>query len=171
VLRRGFGPSCEGRGMADTAAHLVDRVLPEIAIRQWVLTLPYPLRYRYANDARLSSEVLRAFLRSLFAEFRRRARDRWDEQCGSLTFIQRFGSALNLNVHSHPGARRRLLCCARFTPSRLPVNEDCALQGSALGEASTATQSGDWTLRDRAFFAVPSRRLYGNLATLCMNGV
>ena len=32
--------------MADTAAHLVDRVLPEVSIRQWVLTLPYPLRYR-----------------------------------------------------------------------------------------------------------------------------
>ncbi len=31
--------------MADVAAHLVDRVLPEVPIRQWVLTLPYPLRY------------------------------------------------------------------------------------------------------------------------------
>jgi hypothetical protein len=30
--------------MADTAAQLVDRVLPEVPIRQWVLTLPYPLR-------------------------------------------------------------------------------------------------------------------------------
>jgi hypothetical protein len=60
----------------DTAAHLVDRVLPEVAIRQWVLTLPYPLRYRCAYDARLASEVLRAFIRSLFAEIRRRARSR-----------------------------------------------------------------------------------------------
>jgi hypothetical protein len=37
--------------MADTAAHLVDRVLPEVPIRQWVLTLPYPLRHRCAYDA------------------------------------------------------------------------------------------------------------------------
>jgi ribosomal protein S27E len=44
--RRGFCPSCGGRRMADTAAHLVDRVLPPVSIRQWVLTLPYPLRYR-----------------------------------------------------------------------------------------------------------------------------
>jgi hypothetical protein len=28
---RGFCPSCGGRRMADTAAHLVDRVLPEVA--------------------------------------------------------------------------------------------------------------------------------------------
>ena len=44
--RRGFCPSCGGRRMSDAAAHLVDRVLPEVPIRQWVLTLPYPLRYR-----------------------------------------------------------------------------------------------------------------------------
>ena len=37
---RGFCPSCGGRRMADTAAHLVDRVLPRVPVRQWVLTLP-----------------------------------------------------------------------------------------------------------------------------------
>jgi len=90
--------------MADTAAHLVDRVLPEVPIRQWVLTLPYPLRYRCAYDATLASAVLRAFVRSLFAELRRRARRHWDArstQCGAVTFVQRFGSALNLNLHFH----------------------------------------------------------------------
>jgi hypothetical protein len=102
--RRGFCPSCGGRRMADTAAHLVDCVLPEVPIRQWVLTLPYPLRYRCAYDAGLTSQVLRAFLRALFAGFRRRAREHWRTprgQCGAVTFIQRFGSALNLNVHFH----------------------------------------------------------------------
>src|SRR5512145_2145904 len=38
---RGFCPSCGGRRMADTAAHLVDRVFPEAPVRQWVLTLPW----------------------------------------------------------------------------------------------------------------------------------
>jgi hypothetical protein len=28
--------------MADTAAHLVDRVLPEVPVRQWALSLPCP---------------------------------------------------------------------------------------------------------------------------------
>jgi hypothetical protein len=90
--------------MAETAAHLVDRVLPEVPVRQWVLTLPYPLRYRCAYDARLTSRVLRAFLRALFAELRRRARHHWQmrpDQCGAVIFIQRFGSALNLNLHFH----------------------------------------------------------------------
>ena len=86
--------------MADTAAWLVDRVLPYVPVRQWVLTLPYPLRYRCAWDARLTTEVLRAFSRSLFADQRRRARQFFGiqrGQNGSVTFIQRFGSALNLN--------------------------------------------------------------------------
>ncbi|HIF23323.1 MAG TPA: hypothetical protein EYQ27_15815 [Gemmatimonadetes bacterium] len=90
--------------MADTAAHLVDRVLPEVPVRQWVLTLPYPLRYRCAYDAKLTSAVLRAFLQALFAELRRRVQRQWGvraEQCGAVTFIQRFGSALNLNIHFH----------------------------------------------------------------------
>ena len=102
--RRGFCPACGGRRMANTAAHLVDRVLPELPIRQWVLTLLYPLRYRCAYDARLTSAVLRAFIRALFAELRRRSREAWGtraRQCGAVTFIQRFGSALNLNVAFH----------------------------------------------------------------------
>jgi hypothetical protein len=95
--------------MAHTAADLVDRVLPEAPVRQWVLTLPYALRYRCAYDARLTSEVLRAFIRALFAELRRRVRRQWGvraEQCGAVTFVQRFGSALDLNVHFHSRPRR-----------------------------------------------------------------
>jgi len=90
--------------MADTAAHLVERVLPEVPVRQWVLTLPYPLRYRCAWNARLTSEALRCFLRAVFTDYRRRAkRDLGVSRvaCGSVTFIQRFGSALNLTPHFH----------------------------------------------------------------------
>jgi hypothetical protein len=90
--------------MADTAAHLVDRVLPEVPVRQWVLTLPYPLRYRCAWNAKLTTEVLRCFLRAVFADYRRRAKRDLGIKggaCGSVTFIQRFGSALNLTPHFH----------------------------------------------------------------------
>ncbi len=48
--------------------------------------------------------MLRAFLRSLFADHRRRARIHHgvqQAQCGSVTAIQRFGSALNLAPHFH----------------------------------------------------------------------
>jgi hypothetical protein len=41
--------------MADTTAHLVDHVLPHVAVRQWVLTLPIPLRSRVAFDHEIES--------------------------------------------------------------------------------------------------------------------
>ena len=53
--------------MADTAAHLVDRVFPRVPIRQWVLSLPYALRYRLAYDAGLMRDVLAIFTRTVFA--------------------------------------------------------------------------------------------------------
>ena len=101
---RGFCPSCLGRRMADTAAHLVDRVLPQAPVRQRVLTLPFALRYRLAYDAALTSVVLREFVRGAFASYRRRARQHGPirrARGGAVTFIQRFGDALNLNVHFH----------------------------------------------------------------------
>ena len=101
---RGFCPSCGGRRMADTAAWLVDRVLPEVPVRQWVLTLPFALRYRLAYDAGLTAVVLREFLRAVFAALRRRARRTCGiprGQGGAVVFVQRFGDALNLNVHFH----------------------------------------------------------------------
>jgi hypothetical protein len=101
--RRGFCPSCCGRRMADTAAHLADRVFPRAPVRQWVLSLPFALRYRLAYDASLLGEVLAALTRTVFGSLRRRAREVGIEhgQCGTVTFIQRFGGSLNLNVHFH----------------------------------------------------------------------
>jgi len=101
---RGFCSSCGGRRMADTAAWLVDRVIPEVPVRQWVLTVPFPLRFRMAYDAAFTSEMLRIFVRTVFASLRRRARQYLKIpklECGAVTFIQRFGDALNLNVHFH----------------------------------------------------------------------
>ena len=46
--KRGFCPSCTGRRMADTAARLTDEVFPRVPMRQWVLSLPYEIRYRMA---------------------------------------------------------------------------------------------------------------------------
>ncbi|EFG9844256.1 IS91 family transposase, partial [Shigella boydii] len=39
--RRGFCPSCGARRMAESAALLVDEVLPEQPMRQWVLSFPF----------------------------------------------------------------------------------------------------------------------------------
>jgi hypothetical protein len=96
-------PSCAGRRMADIAAHLVDHLLPVAPYRQWVLTFPWALRFRLAVDRALFSALLRAFLLSLFAWQRRRARREgiMDGRTGSVTFVQRFGGALNLHPHLH----------------------------------------------------------------------
>lgn len=44
--------------MVDSAAHLVDEVLPERPIRQRVLSVPYPLRYLFATNPKVMSQVL-----------------------------------------------------------------------------------------------------------------
>ena len=46
--RRGFCPSCGARRMAESAALLVDEVFPEQPVRQWVLSVPYLLRFLFA---------------------------------------------------------------------------------------------------------------------------
>lgn len=100
---RGLCPSCNTRRMHDTAAHLVDRVLPHAPYRQWVYSFPKRICLLLARDPTLITAVLRAFLRVLFAWQRRRARKRGirDGQCGAVIFIQRFGGFVNLIVHFH----------------------------------------------------------------------
>jgi hypothetical protein len=87
--------------MADTAAHLVDRVFPEVPVRQWVLTLPYTMRFKMAYDSKLVADIHRIFVQTVFASLRRRVGNEKKLKCGAVTFIQRFGDALNLNLHYH----------------------------------------------------------------------
>ncbi len=102
--KRGFCPSCMARRMNDEAAHLVDRVLPLTAtMRQWVLSFPYKLRYLMAHDAKLTNRILSIYIGALGSFLKKRAKRSGikNAKFGSVTFIQRFGSALNLNVHFH----------------------------------------------------------------------
>jgi len=90
--------------MADTAAHLVDRVFPRVPIRQWVLSFSHDLRYRLAYDASLVTDVLSIFTKTIFASLIERAREFGavrKPQSGAVSFIQRFDSALRLNLHIH----------------------------------------------------------------------
>ena len=43
--------------MADTAAWLVDRVLPDVPVRQWVVTFPHRIRFLCACDPELCGDV------------------------------------------------------------------------------------------------------------------
>jgi ribosomal protein S27AE len=55
---RALCSSCGGRRMAERAAHLVDHVIPDVPVRQWVLSLPHPAAVpssnRLPDRARLS---------------------------------------------------------------------------------------------------------------------
>jgi hypothetical protein len=83
--------------------HLADEVLPAVPIRQWVLSFPYPLRLALAYDAALCASVRRILVRTLLGWHSARAalagvaRGR----SGAVVVAQRFGSALNLNLHFH----------------------------------------------------------------------
>jgi hypothetical protein len=87
--------------MADTAAHLVDRVLPSAPYRQWVLTVPKMLRLRLARDPSWASWIGGLAVRAIGAWQRRVARARRIRVplTGAVTFVQRFGGLVNLNVH------------------------------------------------------------------------
>lgn len=110
---RGVCPSCNARRTCSTAAHLTDRVFPDVPIRQWVLSVPFELRLLLARSAPTLSAVGRIFVREIW---------RWQREQfgaslvparkavalrtptirgGAVCFPQRFGGSLNLNVHYH----------------------------------------------------------------------
>jgi hypothetical protein len=100
---RAVCPSCASRRMAERAAHLVDHVFPEVPVRQWVLSLPHRLRYVLAWDHALCRAVAGIFVRAVLGFLRRRTRRTGAPggRGGAVAMIQRFGAALNLNVHVH----------------------------------------------------------------------
>ncbi len=90
--------------MSDTAAFFVDFLFPQVPARQYVLSLPYALRFKMAYSPDATTVVLGAFISAINSDLRRRARKRKLRgrlQTGCLTVVQRFGSSLNLNVHFH----------------------------------------------------------------------
>jgi hypothetical protein len=98
--RRGFCPSCAGRRMAQTAAHLVEGVIPWVPTRQWVVSVSMPLRYWIAASQDLTAQV-HTIIRTTICQYYvnqavTRGSERQQVQPGSVTFIQRFGSAINL---------------------------------------------------------------------------
>jgi hypothetical protein len=88
--------------MTDSAALLADEVLPAKPIRQWVLSLPIALRFLLATDPAALTRVLAIAYLTISAHILKKARlTRTSGATGAVTLIQRFGSALNLNVHLH----------------------------------------------------------------------
>ena len=88
--------------MAESAALLVDDVLPHEPIRQWVLSFPFQLRFLFASYPQIMGKVLGIVYRTLATHITKKAGyNKQTAQTGAVTLIQRFGSALNLNIHFH----------------------------------------------------------------------
>jgi Transposase zinc-binding domain len=92
--RRGFCPSCAGRRMVQMAAHLVEQVLPWVPTRQWVVSVPIPLRYWTASSPDLTAKV-HTIIRSTIAQYYvnqavHGGAERRKAHPGSVTFIDSF---------------------------------------------------------------------------------
>jgi len=158
---RGVCPSCSARRMHDTAAHLVDAVFPRVSVRQWVLSLPRWARWLLARDAPLASRALAIALRAIFAHYRRLERK---GRCGAVTFIQRFGGSLNLNLHFHcavpDGVFVRDETGASFSSrrgrprTRRSTRSSCASRGSCAG---CSCRNSPRTRSTRSTRGMPSR--------------
>jgi hypothetical protein len=97
-----------GRRMNDTAAHLVDQVLPfDTPIRQWVCSIPHSLRYLMGYDKKLCADILSVYVSELMHSYKLRAKHLLglpsvvEAHTGAVSIVQRFDSALRLNVHPH----------------------------------------------------------------------
>jgi ribosomal protein S27E len=71
--RRGFCGSCGARRMADSAALLVDEILPHQPMRQWVLSVPFPLRLLFASQPAVMGKVLGIVYRAIATHLTRKA--------------------------------------------------------------------------------------------------
>jgi hypothetical protein len=121
--------------MSELAIHLSERVLPPVPIRQFVLSLPHPLRYMAAYDKDFARKLIHHFMTSIFQWQRKEAKKRYglasvqEAHCGAVTVIQRFGSAANLNIHLHclvlDGVYRTTEGVPVFHAARPPPTESC----------------------------------------------
>jgi hypothetical protein len=116
--------------MTERAAHLVDHVFPKVPVRQWVLSLPPRVRYMLAWDHTLCRAVVAVFARAVLGSLRHRARlaGTADGRAGGVAIVQRFGAALNLNVHVHALIMDGVFVAdgaggVRFRPAR-PMGDD-----------------------------------------------
>ena len=132
--KRGFCPSCGARRMADSAALLVDDILPFQPMRQWVLSVPFPLRLLFASNSKAMTGVLGIVYRAISTHLAHEAElTKPEAQTGAVTLIQNFGSALNLNIHFHMlfldgvytrGTKRRPM---RFLKVKAPTKAELTL--------------------------------------------
>jgi hypothetical protein len=105
-------------------------------MRQWVLSVPFPLRFLFASQPKIMGKVLGIVYRTIATHLTRKAGyTKTTAHTGAVTLIQRFGGALNLNIH--------LMCM----DARMPRAHGCAgaahmlfLDGVYVDSAGSSTR-------------------------------
>ena len=88
--------------MSETAAHLIDNVLPKTPIRQWVISFPFSFRLCLAVRPKIMAKALSITHSAIEAFYRKKAGlSKASSKTGAVTLIQRFGGSLNVNPHFH----------------------------------------------------------------------
>jgi hypothetical protein len=89
--------------MAEASTHLVDNILPYHPYRQFVISFPIPMRYWLHTNKKLYAKVHSIVIKEIHKYYIKKAENLGikDPTPGAISFTQRFGSALNLNVHIH----------------------------------------------------------------------
>ena len=151
---------CNARRMVETAAHLVDRVLPPLPVRQWVLSVPKRIRPFLHHNPAIAGAVLRIFLRAIRTTLRQVSPGASPgAHIGAVSFLHRFGSSLNAHFHFH-------VCVIDGVLGEDP-------EGSVQFHEATHLTASDWgklqhTVRHRVLRT--TLRAVPSTATACSNG-
>jgi len=80
--------------MVETAAHLIENVIPVVPVRQFVISFPKRIRHYLQTD-----DTLKKVLRIVVDEIRKKlivcSPDVSHPQIGAISFIHHFGNTLN----------------------------------------------------------------------------
>jgi len=88
--------------MVETAAHLIDNVLPRVPMRQWVLSVPKRVRWHMRHKPEVVSGLLKVFLRAVETTIRQRSPDApAGARFGAVAFVHRFGKVWTCHEHFH----------------------------------------------------------------------
>jgi hypothetical protein len=151
--------------MNELSTHLMVHVVPDVPLRQFVLTLPFALRILVARDKRLLAAVRTVFLRAVSGFIRKKARAVYPSKTlltAGLCVVQRFGSALQLAPHFHAalfdGAYRKdadgklhfVAAPAITAAERLSLTTAVASRMERLLARRGLFLNGQWTAQDDA---------------------
>jgi hypothetical protein len=133
----------------ETAARLADHVIPPVPVRQWVISVPKRLRGFLADRPRAVAVLTKIFLTEIERLLLAAASATPDAdipsaacpRLGGISFLHRFGSALNHHVHLH--------ACVTVSSCRLPPKQrvtprrrSCPRAASRLSRSWPAHQLG-----------------------------